>query len=851
MNMRNFSIGALALALAGLAACTASGNGGGGGGTTTADAVTGADGATKDGIVIADAGKGDVTVVTGDTTGTGTDAGADAGGQNACCAAKKAQCGFVPGCPASCGGCPTGKQCDTKPGSPSQYTCIDKTASKPLKKNGEACGPNADCPKPPNNATTEAKQAYYQCLNDQCDGGRCFLGVCSKSCKIATDKKDNNTGADVANGDGIEDPDSVSECTGFADGPAGSAFKCVNLFSPADPNQLAICTPGTTFAPCKANSDCKNGEVCGYKQIRGNLIPVCAPPYKEADGKPGTTLANACNDDPKGGAVATCKNDLCIGIGCVDFCKSDADCITDVGACQSGKCAGTGKACTGDVDCSAWMCKKNQPFFGEKQAPVDVCLPKSCYLDEDCGNPAYYCLSSYNGVKSQDGDPDPTDPKKITMPGWDQSMCVKKAPNTAKKGEACDDFPNDDDTTVKQCENKYWCNLGVCEGHCKTDANCPSGSKCGVVEIPLDTSNPADKTYDVFTALKVCQPMPGATKTCYGQGDCKAEAKAKYCRPFETEIPMAQGATPTTDKYTMLGYCIEPEKDFGSVGLQCGQSNSKECKSGLCLGQQDSTGKTAPGWCTDMCSGKADCPNSAVFTGYNNQEVKLYCGSIAYGNNATKQPYDNIYLPVCLPDLGSTLADCSSDFKCAAAGEACIPIAISTGPDQATTMEFRCRVIKNQQNDPAPTKKVGELCNPKPAASDPEECASGLCFPDSTTGKGYCSALCKDNSACGSNDSMFCDVGHMYTPRKDASKAGIAPMCLKKKSCVPCAYDFQCATGTLCTWTDTKADTGRCAPPCDTDADCAKTDGGGKCEAQKDVDGKDVGKKVCTPTNCK
>jgi hypothetical protein len=120
-------------------------------------------------------------------------------------------------------------------------------------------------------------------------------------------------------------------------------------------------------------------------------------------------------------------------------------------------------------------------------------------------------------------------------------------------------------------------------------------------------------------------------------------------------------------------------------------------------------------------------------------------------------------------------------------------------------------------------------------------------------GKGYCSAICNSDDDCGTKDGMFCDKQNMSFPgiaRADKTKAAIVPLCRKKKACIPCAYDFQCAGNYACTnvgGAGTLANQ-RCAPVCTTDDDCKSSDGGTKCLPVKDADGKDLGTKTCTPS---
>lgn len=776
------SAGLVLVSAAALPACGSDSNGGTT--TPTTDVATGGD--------------------TGGDTATGGDiaTGGDAKDNAACCAEKNAQCGFVAGCSASCGGCPTDKTCTAN-------KCVDKVVGPEPAKFGEPCDPDFTCQIPGPNATDDDFAEYRDCLDNLCEDGVCAFGVCTKTCNTPSNG-DTKINASGANGqDGVADEGVDDGCEGAEDGPAGASFKCTQWGNPAQGQNYQVCTAGTTFKECKANTDCPSGEVCGYKYLLGQIKTVCAPAYKNNDGSAGAGAGEICNDDPEVGPVKVCANNLCGGAGaCLAFCKADSDCP-----------AGN-------------ECETAPNFFGEN-VPADICQPKECYLDEEC--PAgQFCRSFYNQAESDDGSPDPDDPSKVIYPGF-TGGCSPIAPGTAKEGEKCDPFPNDDDTTLPDCYNPYWCLDGVCGGHCKADSDCAPSQKCTVVEIPLDLSDPQDDIDDVYAPISVCRNYPGAKGECYGQGDCKGDAAAPYCRMIET-VDLAQQATKT--QYTQKGLCIQPEAGYADAGALCGAlADGTQCKSGLCgFGTE-----TQPGFCLDMCSGKSDCPASVTI---GQEQYKMICRSYLMGWNGTTQPLDDLYAPLCVPaDSASSLADCAATKKCSGT-EVCVPFPIAYGPTKAAKVEYWCVGLGA---DEKPTKNIGEACNPE---AETAECLSGVCMPDSETGKGYCSAYCNADADCGTGNGLFCDTAHQSIGRADAKFAAIVPMCLKKKSCIPCAYDFQCATGNICTWKSKADEFGRCAPPCQTDADCAGTDGGAKCEAQNDYAGKPTGKKVCTPT-CK
>lgn len=822
------------------AGCGSSGTGGGGGGGTTTDTVGGGND-TSGGDT---AGGGDTTTG-GDTTGGDTTGNADTGGSDPCSCDGK-ECGFIPGCSKSCGACPVGQSCNAS------NKCEQKTTVQ-LKKFGEWCGPNKDCQPPPAGTASNspAAAAYRDCLNAQCETNLCNNNHCSKFCAIAADKKNNATGADGA--DGIEDEGANSECADATDGPHGDKYACVELRTEAEVAQqgsLALCMPATTFKPCKIDGDCGATETCRLYTIYGELTARCGPKSKNPDGKAGATVTQTCNNNVVEGEVAICENNFCTGLGCTSFCNEDTDCISSPGACKAGKCP-NGDECKGDVDCSAWKCDKGVSLASDDPTKFNICWPKNCELDGDCKDDNAYCRISYNGVENPEGDPDPDDATKKILPGW-KNICMTNPKNGAKKGEKCDPFPGDTDTSLPAC-GIFICDGGYCGSLCKADTDCPKDMTCGTNEIPFDLDNPDDGINDIFLPIGRCTPTPGKDGACMSKSECK---DGKYCKLYEAAVNAPAGATPTSYDYTLQGACITPDAEKKNIGDQCGSAAEgtglgKLCQSGVCLNTTNQAGQAQPGYCSDYCAnGKSDCP--ATITAYG-QQYKTICRSLLWGWNGTKKPTDDIYVPLCLPTLTSnSLTDCSASKACTGANEACLGFSVAAGPDKAAKVEYSCMSVANaatqaNPNPPQPTKNVGEECD---LESDFTQCKTAYCIEGQKAGKGYCSRVCNEDTDCGSG--MICDKGHTMIQREDPTKAAYMPICKFVKSCIPCVYDFQCGGTNKCTnigAAGTLANM-RCAPSCQSDGDCASTDGGSKCVAAKDQDGKELGHKVCAPTTC-
>ncbi len=788
-----------------------------------------------------DAGGEADTGSSGGGVDTGSSGGAtDTGGTKPNnCSCKGKQCGFIPGCSKSCGACAAGMSCQN-------HVCVPQPKAK-LLPFGSYCGAGTDCPMPANNASNTKWQQYYDCLDGICETNRCSGGLCTLKCTILEDKKINHSGDNGA--DGIEDPNADSECIDAADGTQGKKFRCVELRSPAELSQgsssFAMCRPGTNFKPCKANKDCPTGEMCRLLYVYGEYQTRCMPPVKHPDGKPGKPFSHACNRNPGAGPLSLCRSDICFGLGCIEFCSKDSDCVTGAEKCTNGTCP-NGQACTEDAHCSAWKCDPGHRIYSNVDKEFSVCWPKECGVGNDCGK-GYYCRLSYNGVQNIDGDPDPKDKTKKTLPGY-ANRCYRIADGSAKPGEKCDPYLTDKDQSYPPCGDPFRCENGRCGNLCKTDKDCPGKMLCGAREFGFDLSNPEDNIDDVHLPFSQCFTMPGANKDkpCYGQSECP---KGKHCRAWHVPVNLSQGATPVSYKFVAQGLCIDEDKDKGNWGSHCGaQFGAKLCNGGQCFNTTSNSGAAQAGYCADVCSGRKDCAGKAKLYGYDYQAL---CRSSLWAFNTTLDPLDDLYRPVCRPtSKDASLEDCSKSFDCKALTDACRAYPIAWGPDKPIKVEYWCTRNFNGTGKPAPSKTAGEVCD---LESNDYQCKGGYCMTDSTPGKGYCSRVCKSDSDCGKGgDGMFCDKGNMGFPglaRADAKMAGIVPVCRKKKSCIPCSWDHHCAGAYACTNIGGNGSLAkmRCAPPCKTDADCKGTDGGASCVPVKSRDGKARSLKVCQP----
>ena len=762
---------------------------------------------------------------------------ADAGPDK--CSCKIVQCGIPPGCAQSCGACPAGNKCVNN-------VCKSPPPKMKLKPLGAFCSAYEGC-KPPGSGASQADwNAYYDCLDEQCETQDCSSSVCTTKCNITKDKLINHTGEKGI--DGIEDPDSDSDCAGAVDGPHGSKYRCVELRSEAQVNQgqsYQICRAGYTFKPCLANAECPEGEACQLIYLMGIYQTRCRPKHKQPDGQPGKRFSHACNSNPFNGDVALCESGTCFGWGCMEFCKSNDDCVTAPGACKAGKCP-NGVACKGDADCSAWRCDPDHKIYSNVEKTFDMCWPKECSVDADCGDPEFYCRLAYNGVQSPDGDPDPDDPDGLIMPGW-ANYCRRRLPGSVAKGELCDPYSNDDIETHAPCQSPFECDNGVCGAYCDADGDCPASMKCGVSDLRFDPDDPDDGLYDVFLAYGGCVHMPDATTICHAQADCPDG----HCKGWSHEVKSGKGDKGGKKAFTADGLCVTPDANKGSFGTSCGAlAKEKLCNSGWCANSVSGSGNAQVGFCTDLCSGRAECKPTVDLYG---NTYKSICRSYKQTYHQTLPPYDDLYLPYCwVTNSKASLEDCSEKKFCTSTKEACRAYPIAWGPDKPMTVEYWCNWNQNSSGK-QPSKKVGAVCD---LDSNDYQCLGGYCLTDVAPGAGYCSRICAEDADCGTTtDGMFCDQGNMGfpgLPRSDPKMAAVVPICKKKKSCIPCSWDYQCAGDYRCTNLGGPATlaNSRCAPPCEAVKDCALADGGLECKPAVDRNGKALKHKVCTPS-CK
>jgi len=492
----------------------------------------------------------------------------------------------------------------------------------------------------------------------------------------------------------------------------------------------------------------------------------------------------------------------------------DEDCQTGA-TCTGGTCSNNAAiSCTTDKDCSSWRCMQDMELTSDGYK-ADVCFPKACYKEADCPDSDFYCRPFIAD----------------TMDKFEGS-CVIKPAETVGFGEACDENP-DDNIPGPICQNPYMCINGYCGGLCTVDGDCATDKdqKCTVL-FEYDFDEDEDGTVDAYLPLWGCQTFPGTTGTCDTAGDCPAGAEAEVCQWYE--------AGPASGSFALDGACLPRDAALGNYGDLCGSAVGASCNSGLCMGADETTA----GFCTETCLTQTDCPATVSIEG---DVYKNICRALLWGWNGTENREDDLYLPVCLPTVDTdSLADCSADFTCATAGEACIPMVIATNPGVAGSVDWVCLGA----GDTA-TLAVGAECNPDLPEDDTTSptCASALCMPGVQSGKGYCSTFCTADADCAGMGAGYVCHAYPYFDRAGTEFDVVVPRCQLAATCTPCTEHADCTEGYACVnagGLGFLADY-RCAPACATDGDCAGTDGGATCKESKDKVGNGEGTMACIP----
>ncbi|MFO0746498.1 MAG: hypothetical protein U1F43_12610 [Myxococcota bacterium] len=727
------------------------------------------------------------------------------------CSCGTRECGTFAGC--QCGTCDVGEICSA------QGKC--EAAGNPM---GSFCGITATC--------TSDSPSYPDCIDNQCASRNCLSNnssalvlrdVCSAGCQIYQD--DDNNGVNDANAP-LDDcnPDDI------VDGPAGNAFRCVNFAGPGA-SPVGLCTPGSEFPECAADSDCDPGEGCELTTIGGDYNFRCVANYQENSTWSANVvgMAESCNDDPAAGDVRYCKSGLCFGLGCVTACKADSDCDTTKVFADTGcdttahTCKGNpGKACTADIDCSGWECGEARQILGDGQGGLagpfwELCWPKSCATDDECGG-GFYCRFFWNGVG---GDGAALD-----------NLCLRQNPDGVNLGDKCDPDTSDN-IPGDVCKNEDLCIGGYCSTLCGSDADCSAadGQVCAVAELPGDEDD--DGTDDFVLPVKWCQTYPGATSDCLTEEDC---GTGESCQVFEVENPDETGRTDSP--FVLAGKCQNVAAEFpgtaGEFGASC--TGGSECKSGFCLGATDTT----PGFCTKVCGATSECGSVTIGTDTGNG----ICASLLLGYGGDIDDSTNaVYIPLCVLTTDS-LEDCSADLSCTAENEICSFNVVATDATHPAKVEYLCSALVDPGDD-MPTGAVGSACNLNPADGDPPQCAGGYCLEDKD-GNGYCSKPCKAAGDC-SGGTTCTDTATFARVGKYEANSGSVGLCRKDVECETCYGQFDCPGDLVCSnlGTNNTPDF-RCVPGC-TDASSCTNETGKQCNDSADERG--VATKGCFDKN--
>ena len=376
-----------------------------------------------------------------------------------------------------------------------------------------------------------------------------------------------------------------------------------------------------------------------------------------------------------------------------------------------------------------------------------VAGPVPCTHDETCAA-TEICGLFYNGAAANAVEP---------APGW-APICTAPASGGAQAGQACDPFSGDADTSLPVCGNLSACMQGVCTALCTADAHCPTSTRCGVTQAPVETDDGKGGKVTLKLPVDICLPAGAAdADACSKTADC---SNSELCLPWTLR---------KDGVITSEARCAPDSKASlkAAAGDACGVAASatgvgKLCKTAMCL---YGSAQTA-GVCTTTCDGAAACPATLTWNG---TTFPTACAALLVHGGATTAVEDDVYWPHCVAvNEKSSVGDCAETRSCAGT-EACKPFAIAWGPDSAAKVEYRCVEQATKAFPTGPDKDDGASCDPSALETG---CKGGLCR--AVAGGGVCTRVCKDDAGCASGTT--CQIETLI-PRADASKAATYQVC--------------------------------------------------------------------------
>ncbi len=338
---------------------------------------------------------------------------------------------------------------------------------------------------------------------------------------------------------------------------------------------------------------------------------------------------------------------------------------------------------------------------------------------------------------------------------------------------------------------------GLCAASCFNGTSCPTGYQCSDTVCYRSCQTNADCGAQSYCLIGRCTPM------CLSNADCQSG----NCNPY-------------------LGNCLPPGQTAPGGGLDARCTQNSDCKSNYCL----------YGHCATACSTEVGtCPEGGV------------CWQV--------EGEMGICYPSCDLATGCAYTDRRCEVRSVGQTPSCLPTtnAGCFGPTPSPTAGHKCGC--DADCDPGSTcltESVSGLpqgicavnCQTDADCPGNDQCAQvvGFCFPRCTLddvcelgrlcGWGACLPYCVLDSECLSGK---CDRYTGQCVPGPATGGGVQAACARSSDCksewCSTSTPHQCITwcsttrgvcpeGALCVPGGPTLDSGWCAKPCNTDADC-------------------------------